>query len=615
MSTERVVPPSMRYKAVTLTEYRKVYSSSIEGIEEFWSTQARSLVWRRPWSSVKTGSGPHSKWFHGGLLSPYENLIAKHAGTSMWSKTAVIHVDEAGEARLLTYSDLHSLVEKVHCGLENLGVGEGDWVVVYSPPSIEGLVFALAAVRAGAPFEPVFTGFSPREAARRAARRGAKAVFVHARYYRRGKPVDLLGQGRLYFEKLVERGTSVVVSGSNAGSGFVPFDDLLGGGCSPREAVVESSHPLFGLHSGYEDDFKPITHPAGGFLVQAHATSDWIGMRPRDTVFCTVWPGWITSVTYHFFGPLMMGSTILLYDGAPDWPDWGKWLDLVDSYAVTLFITTSGALRMMSKQDPSLFKGKNETLREIVVTAEPLEPEYWRWSYEVLGSLPHPLIDSSPARGGTIPVVNMFIQSEVGTFFTGNLVNYTFTHIEPGSSGPPIPGFHVDVVDDAGNPVRDKLGRLVLRSPWPSTPVEAPEEFYAAWSSGFYDTGDAALMNSEGYVYPAGRRDPVMKVSGYRLSPGALEEAAKAAGAEWALAVPVKDPDRFEVPVLLYYGPPSEEEVSRSVREHVGPIAVPNLVLRLDRRPAEEPRAVRRRAAAVSRAAGVEPVVRTLLER
>ncbi|QOJ78708.1 AMP-binding protein [Infirmifilum lucidum] len=605
---ERVVPPSMRFKAITLGEYRKAYLESINRIEDFWSREARSLVWEREWTLTREGSGPSTRWFVGGVLSPYKNVILRHRDTSAWSKTAILYVDENGDGTALTYSDLDALATRVSCGLLRLGLKRGEWVAVYSPPNVESFAFMLGAMRAGLPFEPIFTGFSPAEMARRVVSRGARALFVSPRYLRRGKLVDLLSTGKVYLERLSEKGVKVIVGDSGGGySGFTGFSELVSTGCDSAVEAVESTHPLFGLHSGYVDDFKPITHPTGGFLVQAWATSRWIGMRPRDTVFCTVWPGWITGVTYQLFGPLMLGSTLLLYDGAPDWPNWGRWLDIVDSYAVTLFITTSSAVRIMSRQDPALFYGKNDTLRGVIVTAEPLEPEYWRWAYNTIGSLPYPIIDSNPGRGGSIPVLNMFIQSEVGTFFTGNLINYTFTHIEPGSAGPPFPGFHVDIVDETGNPIRGRIGRLVIRQPWPSIPIEAPEDFQRAWSRGYYDTGDLALINSEGYIFPTGRGDAVMKVSGYRLSPGALERAAVSAGAEWALALPLKDPERLEAPVLFYYGEAGEEVLVKAVREGVGPIAAPVRVVRVARKPTSHvPREV---LAPISRRGDLDAVI------
>ncbi|MEM4430562.1 MAG: AMP-binding protein, partial [Thermofilaceae archaeon] len=184
---------------------------------------------------------------------------------------------------------------------------------------------------------------------------------------------------------------------------------------------------------------------------------------------------------------------------------------------------------------------------------------------------------------GRIPVVCMYVQSELGTFVTGNLLNYTFPPLVPGSVGPPIPGFHLDVVDAEGRAVRGEIGELVVRAPWPAMPVEYPEEFERAWRDGFYRTGDFALMRPDGYLFVLGRRDEVMKVSGYRLSPGALERAAESlAGVVSAVVVKARDELRFEAPFLAFQGSADPETVKRAVREIVGAIAEPQTVARFD---------------------------------
>ncbi|MEM2245040.1 MAG: AMP-binding protein [Thermofilum sp.] len=575
---ERIVPPSMRWKAMSLQEYQRIYSESVRNLEGFWAREAGKLKWREPWRSVREGAGPASSWFVGASLSPYENVVSKHEGTWVWHKPALIWENEAGDSRIVTYAELDSLASRLAAGLASLGVGRGDWVVVYSQPSIESVAAMLAAVKLGAPFEPVFTGFSAEELARRLARRKAKALVTSSGFLRRGRAVPLAGAAR---EALSRSGVQahLVVAGEGAAEGGIALDDLLQWGSLKESAVVSSNHPLFGLHSGYEDGFHPIAHPAGGFLVQVYSTSQWIGLRPRDTYFCTVWPGWITGVSYVVFGPLMVGSTVLLYEGGPDWPSWNRWLELIDSYAVTLFLTTSSALRMMSRQEPSALTSNNDTLKAVLVTAEPLEAEVWRWSYERLASLTVPVVDSDGRRA--VPVVNLYIQSEVGTFLTGNLVNYTFPPVAPGSAGPPIPGFHLDVVDERGASVRGAPGRLVVKGSWPSMPVEAPSVFRERWAGEVYDTGDEAVM-LDSYIHPLGRRDPVLKVSGYRLSPGAIERAAESLpGVRAAVAAGLRDELRFEVPVLVYEGEAEPGEVRRRVREAVGPIAEPQHVFRV----------------------------------
>lgn len=578
--SEKVVPPSMRWKAVSLSEYQRAYSESIKNLDAFWTREAYWLKWRKLWRSVREGEGAGARWFVGASLSPYENIISKHRDTWVWHKPALIWENEAGDVRIVTYAELDKLVSRLAAGLASLGVRQGSWVVVYSQPCIESIAAMLAAVRLGASFEPVFTGFSAEELARRIAKRRAKVLIASSGFLRRGRVVPVAEAAREALSRSGVEAQLVVIGGNGSAEKSIAFDDLLLEGSMSESAVVSSDHPLFGLHSGYEDMFHPIAHPAGGFLVQVYSTSRWIGLRPRDTFFCTVWPGWITGVSYVVFGPLMVGSTVLLYEGGPDWPSWNRWLELVDSYAVTLFLTTSSAVRMMSRQDPSVFTSNIDTLKAVLVTAEPLEVETWRWCYEHLGSLAIPVIDSDGKRA--VPVVNLYIQSEVGTFLTGNLVNYTFPPVAPGSAGPPIPGFRLDVVDDKGVSVRGAPGRLVVRGAWPSIPVEAPSEFLERWAGEVYDTGDAAVM-LDSYVYPLGRRDNVLKVSGYRLSPGAIEQAVESMpGVQAAVVVGLRDELRFEVPVLVYEGEAEPGELRRRVREAVGPIAEPQHVIRVN---------------------------------
>jgi len=307
-----------------------------------------------------------------------------------------------------------------------------------------------------------------------------------------------------------------------------------------------------------------------------------MGLRPHDTYFCTVWPGWITGVSYVVFGPLMVGSTVVLYEGGPDWPSWDRWWDVIERYAVTLFLTTGGALRILSRQGDDLVRKHNmDTLRAILVTAEPLEVNVWEWAYKVVGTGYTPVVDSNPEElTGRIPVVNMYIQSEIGTFITGNLVNYTFPPIIPGSCGPPIPGFHLDVIDDSGQQVRGSLGELVLKAPWPALPLEAPEDFYSKWSNGVYRTGDYAVMTQDNYVFVLGRRDNVMKASGYRLSPGALKKTIMdVRGVEEAIVLVCPDDIRLQAPVVVIKGYVDVDSIKRFVREHLGPIAEPKEIV------------------------------------
>jgi len=584
-SRDLVTPPALRWKTVSIEEYSQIYIESISDIYGFWEREARELVWTRPWSTVVKGDPPNTRWFTSGALSAYYNVISKHRDSWVWSKTAIIWEGEEGDARVVTYRELDDLVNRVASALRSHGVKPGDWVILYTPPVVEGLAVMLASVKIGAPFEPVFTGFGYWELARRVTRRGARVVFTVDAYYRRGRLVNTLETVRKATEYSGFKGEVVVIERAgppSLRSNEVAFSDFTQeSSVLVEDYVAESTHPLFGLHSGYVDDYKPITHPTGGFLVQVYSTSKWIGLRPRDTYFCTVWPGWITGVSYVVFGPLMIGSTVILYDGGPDYPSWDRWWSIIEDYAVTLLLTTSGALRVLSKQgDNYVLKHNLDTLRAILVTAEPLEADVWWWTYRVVGTGRTPVITSIPSDlTGRIPVINMYIQSEIGTFITGNLVNYTFPPILPGSVGPPIPGFHVDVVDSSGNSVVEDIGELVLRKPWPSMPIEYPGEYVEKWSSGYYRAGDYAYSTREGYIYVLGRLDGVVKSSGYRLSPGATERAIREVLGLEAIVLKCRDPVKFESTIVVCAESSKCNEVKQAVRVLLGPIVEPSLVI------------------------------------
>ena len=584
---ERIVPPSMRYKVIGIPQFKVIHQRSIRDLANFWGSEASRLTWVKKWDSVIVGSQYGARWFVGGLIDAYHNIVGKHKSTWVWDKPAIIWESEDGVAKVFTYSDLNNMVIRYSMALRGLGVKPGDWVMFYAPPLPEVIALALASVRLGAPFEFVFTGFGAMDLARRVIDRRPKVLVTVDAFPRRGKPITVkstvdkaLGIAKASPRVIIisRMGVDVnVVQGRDSFIDEVPTAD------PGEDYVAESTHPLFGLHAGYDDDIGLITHGVGGYLVQTYSTTRWMGLRPHDTYFCTVLPGWITGITYVIFGPFMIGSTVVLYEGGPDYPHWDRWWSILERYAVTVFLTTSAALRLLSRQDPDLLMSHNlDMLRLILTTAEPLESSIWRWTYQYVGTGTVPTIDSLPGKlSGRIPVVHMFIQSELGTFVTGSLPNYTFVPLTPGSVGPPMPGFDIDVVNADGNPVRDSVGYMVIKSPWPAMPIEYTEHYVRKWVNGVYFVGDYAVMNRDMYIYPLGRVDGVMKVNGYRISPGEVERAIESL--PWvrrAVVAGMLDELKFESPIAVVEGSGgSQDEVRRVVRELVGPIAEPAKVI------------------------------------
>ncbi|MEM3963184.1 MAG: AMP-binding protein, partial [Nitrososphaerota archaeon] len=289
ISEERVIPPLFKYKTIPFEQYKKIYKESLK--PEFWAREASYLIWERPWTKLVEGDPPAVRWFVGGELSPYKNIVGKHAGTWIWDKVALIWRGEDGLIKTFTYSDLDQLAARYSGALRALGVGKGDWVMFYAPPTPEVIALMLAAVRIGAPFEPVFTGFGHGDLAMRIEDRRPELLVAVDAFPRKGKAIKVKEtvEKALKLTKHVPKVLVVQRMGIDVeligGRDFV-LDDV-----SPVEAeevVVESSHPLFGLHVGYDDGLGFVAHGAGGYLAQTYATTRWIGLRPRDTYFCTV---------------------------------------------------------------------------------------------------------------------------------------------------------------------------------------------------------------------------------------------------------------------------------------------------------------------------------------
>ncbi|MEM4717930.1 MAG: AMP-binding protein [Desulfurococcaceae archaeon] len=583
---EEVIPPGLKWKAISIDEYKKLHEESVKDLFKFWLIEAVKIRWEKPWVKIYEGAPPNGKWFIDGALDPYFNIIEKHKNTWVWNKIALIWEGEDGDSRAVTYSQLDSLVNKIAYGLINNGIKRGEWIVIYAPPLIETIAITLAAIKIGLPFEHVFTGFGYYELARRIANRRAKVIFTVDGYYRRGKLLDTLGTVRRSREYLGYDEKTVIISRVGSPStreNEILLDDLTSVYKSVENTILPSDHPFQGLHPGYRDNYKPITHPVGGYLVQVHATSNWIGIRPRDTYFCTVWPGWITFSSYVATGPLMIGSTILLYDGGPDYPSWERWWSIIEDYGVTLLLTTGTALRLLSRNSGEKARLFNmDTLRSILVTAEPLDTNTWWWVYRVVGTGQTPIIDSDPNKlTGRIPVVNLYIQSEIGSFVSGNLINYTFPPIKPGSAGPLLPGFNVKVL--VGNNLLDTgFGEIVVNNPWPAMPIEYPEDYIDSWRDDIYRTRDYGYLSSEKYLYVIGRLDNVYKSSGFRLSSGAVREIlSRELGITQIGIIKCLDRDRFENIVTIYNSELDDNLLKRFIRDKLGPIHEPRVFIKI----------------------------------
>lgn len=526
-------------------------------LEEFWINEAKSLIWKKKFGRVLEGDLFSAKWFLGGRINVYDNLIKKHSKTEIWNKTAIISENEIGEVRKISYAELDQLASRIASGLKDNGLHAGDWLLIYAPPCIESFATILAGVKLGFPFEVVFTGFGWLEVAKRIVLRRPKVIFTVAQFQRNGKLIEPLKTLRKALDFLKFKPKVIVHNRLGLKlNNELAFEELLGKG-SGRSAIFDSQDPLFGLHVGYEEEFKPVTHSAGGFLVQAISTAKILGISSSDTVFCTIWPCWITGATYGIFAPLMLGSTILSYEGAPDYPNWNRYLELIEKHKATIFITAGGILRILSERDFS----RDLSLKAVFSTPDMLNAETLSKIQRIFGE-------------AQLKVT--FIQGELGSFVTNSNAQTPL-----GSVGKAMPGFLLDVIDQEGAPIRNKIERLIVRAPWPAMPLD--REFRALLKNGFYDTMNLGLINDDGYIFSFGRRDSVLRIKGYRLSPGAIESAIEFNDTKKAVVVGIKDEDGDELPIVIVEGAISAEDIKRKISERFGAFIKPYTVLSVER--------------------------------
>ncbi|MCS7130388.1 MAG: AMP-binding protein [Archaeoglobaceae archaeon] len=528
-------------------------------LEKFWNEEANSLIWKRKWYRVLEGDLCSAKWFLGGKLDAYENLIGKHLETENRNKIAIMAERESGEKKKITYAELHNLASKMASGLIEVGIKAGDWILIHSPPNIESIALILSAIKLGCPFEIIFTGFGWQEVAKRIELRKPTVIFTTEAFQRSGKIVEPVKILRKALESIRFKTNIFLLEG---------LEEILGKK-STASAIFHSQDQLFGLHVGYEDSFKPLTYPAGGFLVQSITTTKMLGIAPEDTIFCTIWHSWITGLTYGIFAPLMLGSTLLCYEGALNYPNWNRVLDLIENHGVTLLITAGATLKLFPEKIGEESRSGMEKLKAILSTAE-------RFNEEILRKI-------NIFLGEKIQISNMFIQGELGSFITLNIGSKKAIQ---GYCGKVMPGFMLDVLDDKGNSIRDTIGRLVVRAPWPAMPLE--NEFREKLKEGFYDTMNLGMISKDGSVFVFGRRDCVLRFNGYRLSPGAIESAVEGK----ALVFGIKDESGNDIPVVITEE--LEEEVKRKISERFGAFLTPIKVIHASKLPRDRDR-VRRK--------------------
>jgi acetyl-CoA synthetase len=587
----RVFPPSDEWRASARANDPNVYARAAADPERFWAAFAAELDWMQPWTRVLDWQPPHAKWFVGGRINASANCLDRHVRGARRNKAALIWEGEPGDRRTLTYFDLLQEVSRFANVLKSLGVVKGDRVALYLPLIPELAIAMLACARIGAVHNVVFGGFSA-DALRERMNDAQAAVLVTADGgYRRGHVVPLKQTAD---EALRDSPSirNVVVVKRRTGDPFPIhiqegrdhwYHELIQHAspvCAPESMDAEDM--LYILHtSGTTGKPKGIVHTTGGYLVGTYATTRWVfDLRDEDVYWCTADIGWVTGHSYVVYGPLMNGATVLMYEGAPDWPAKDRFWDLIERHGVTILYTAPTAVRAFMRWGPD-WPARHDlsSLRLLGSVGEPINPEAWMWYSEHIGH-------------NRCPVVDTWWQTETGQILITPLPGITPT--KPGSAVRPFPGIAAEIRNAAGERVTEGGGLLALTAPWPAMlrglygdPDRYVQQYWRKWKDGVYFTGDGARVDRDGYYWLLGRVDDVLNVAGHRIGTMEVESALVDHPGVAEAAVVGKEHEikgqALAAFVTLKEGVAPSEAMADQLKDHVvkriGAIARPDTIL------------------------------------
>jgi len=601
--TRRFEPPVefVSNSQLTVKSLARLKQEATDNYEKFWADLARQEIqWFSPFSEIlDERKAPNYTWFADGELNASYNCldvnVSKHPG-----KTAVIFEGENGDVRTLTYSDLLTEVCRFSNGLLSLGVQPLDRVIIYMPMVPEAIIAMQACARIGAVHSVVFGGFSAKAMRDRIQDANASLVITADGGYRGGQVIPLKESTDTALQKNCDSVKHVVVL--QRAQNKIPmkqdrdiwWHELVEGQDEACEAVpVSSEHPLFILYtSGSTGKPKGIQHSTAGYILNAKLTNKWVFDLSQDDIFwCTADVGWITGHSYVAYGPLAAGTTIMIYEGAPTYPDGGRFWDICERHKVSIFYTAPTAIRALMKLGDEIpNKYDLSRLRLLGTVGEPINPEAWMWYHRTIGKEKCPIVDT-------------WWQTETGAIMISPIPGVTST--KPGSCTEPLPGIMADIVDEQGLPISDpnEGGYLVIKKPWPSMlrtiwgdNQRYLDTYWERFNQRYYVAGDSAHRDADGYFWIMGRIDDVLNVSGHRL--GSMEvESALVAHPSVAEAAVVGKPHEIKGEGIFAYVVPKgnrpqgqdKRKMTKVLRDWVaselGPIAKPDEIRYADNLP------------------------------
>ncbi|HEY3821284.1 MAG TPA: acetate--CoA ligase [Polyangiaceae bacterium] len=595
----RFPPPSAFANHARLSShaaYAAMHAQSLEEPDAFWREHTADLVWREPWKAFSEWTLPQAKFFVGAKLNVSESCLDRHVATAHRTKAAIVWEGEPGDARTLTYFELHRQVVRLAAALTDLGVVAGDRVAIYMGMVPEAAVAMLACARIGAPHSVVFGGFSSDALRDRINDCGAKVLLTQDGAWRRGNIVPLKKMADVALEQTPSIQKAVVLR--RVGHDREPvvmkegrdvwWEDLLDRPASPaalarakKPEAFDAEHPLFVLYtSGSTGKPKGVLHTSAGYLAGTHVTTKYVfDLRDDDVYWCTADVGWVTGHSYIVYGPLSCGATCLMYEGAPNAPDWGRFWSIIERHGVTILYTAPTAIRAFIRAGDEWPKKHDlSSLRLLGSVGEPINPEAWMWYHRVIG-------------GERCPVVDTWWQTETGSIMLTTLPGATFT--KPGSTGLPFFGVDIAVVKDRGDScATNEGGKLVIRRPWPSMArtLWGDDERYRKtyWDviPDVYFTGDGARCDEDGYFWVVGRIDDVLNVAGHRIGTAEIESALVSHPAV-AEAAAVGRPDELKGQALCVFvtvkagqkvGKELKEALTAHIDKEIGKFARPDTI-------------------------------------
>jgi len=545
-----------------------------QDIEWYWKEMADELLeFYKPYDKVLEWNAPWAKWFVNGKYNIVHDALDRHMKTSKKNDVCYVFEGEPGDTKEWTYAEMYDAVNRLANAMKSLGIKKGDRVGIYMPMLVELPIAMLACAKIGAIHSVVFSGFSPQALSERLNDCEAKLAITCDHFWRRGSKVDLKTQT----DAAVKASPSVknVIVFKRTGDP-VPWTEgrdhwwheiceKQSGECETEQ--LDANDLLYILYtSGTTGHPKGIQHAHAGYAVGTAATLKWVfDLQEGDTWWCAADIGWVTGHSYIVYAPMILGAKSVLYEGAPAFPEADRWWEMVERHKVTVLYTSPTAVRAhmrLGEEHPQ--KHPMKSLRILGSVGEPINPEAWMWYHKYVGNERCPIMDT-------------WWQTETGHFMITPL---PLTPLKPGSATRPFPGIAAKVYNEAGEPITDAGGNLVIQKPWPGMLrglYKNPDRYKDVYWSRYKDTylaGDVTRMDKDGYFWIQGRADDVLNVAGHRIGNSEVESAL-VSHPKVAEAAVIGKPHELKGEslcafVVLRKGIEASDELRKELREHVG---------------------------------------------